>query len=324
MVRLTLRWNLIILLLAACMCDVVASAMVLRKRAVIGDKYACTIDGLACLEHYAWDVGHPTSRSFCATRVSTRGTDPSGTERDGIGWVVIDDPFKTSLLADDGTLLGRIDVPDISLHPYFDVYCDTSWSSDGQAFVSRGAKREAVIPPLDANGEVRLRRSWIGFPLLLANASWHVRRQAPVIVGGILFVLFLTSGAMLDFIMPHTKGRCSRCRYSLHGNESGICPECGTFIAPERRAPSSIKTALRSGRVFIWFALAVLGFAILYAMGADGAYRITRGVGGCEPGPTGWIGVLQVSPTMIALMSLGPLSLGLALSLGSTLLPDPD
>jgi hypothetical protein len=33
-------------------------------------------------------------------------------------------------------------------------------------------------------------------------------------------------------------GRCSRCRYDLTGNESGVCPECGTAV--DRRASADV------------------------------------------------------------------------------------
>jgi hypothetical protein len=30
-------------------------------------------------------------------------------------------------------------------------------------------------------------------------------------------------------------GRCPRCKYDLTGNVSGVCPECGTQVAPDER-----------------------------------------------------------------------------------------
>jgi predicted RNA-binding Zn-ribbon protein involved in translation (DUF1610 family) len=35
------------------------------------------------------------------------------------------------------------------------------------------------------------------------------------------------------------KGRCSQCGYDLTGNVSGRCPECGSTVAREGRAPQS-------------------------------------------------------------------------------------
>lgn len=32
--------------------------------------------------------------------------------------------------------------------------------------------------------------------------------------------------------LPAQRGHCRRCGYNLKGNTSGVCPECGTMIAP--------------------------------------------------------------------------------------------
>lgn len=37
----------------------------------------------------------------------------------------------------------------------------------------------------------------------------------------------------------HAPGRCNRCDYDLTGNESGVCPECGTKVPPREASPES-------------------------------------------------------------------------------------
>jgi hypothetical protein len=43
-------------------------------------------------------------------------------------------------------------------------------------------------------------------------------------------VLIPSCIALLHYFQPPPSGHCSKCRYNLTGNESGVCPECGTKV----------------------------------------------------------------------------------------------
>jgi hypothetical protein len=60
------------------------------------------------------------------------------------------------------------------------------------------------------------------------------------IVGWTCMVLtggFLGFGFWYGFTPQHRAGICSGCGYSLTGNTSGVCPECGTSVssAPDQK-----------------------------------------------------------------------------------------
>lgn len=52
----------------------------------------------------------------------------------------------------------------------------------------------------------------------------------------ILFFLLLFAYAIVDEVRKHRRTRggpvCPHCGYSLAGNVFGVCPECGTRVAP--------------------------------------------------------------------------------------------
>lgn len=60
------------------------------------------------------------------------------------------------------------------------------------------------------------------------------------------FLLILAPIPFLLFLVPHIrrwhrrrKGRCLECGYSLTGNLSGVCPECGAPVATSATSPGT-------------------------------------------------------------------------------------
>ena len=54
-----------------------------------------------------------------------------------------------------------------------------------------------------------------------------------VLCGGVLVALIAI--AIPDRVRVRRLDRCTRCRYDLTGNQSGICPECGEPTPAEPR-----------------------------------------------------------------------------------------
>jgi predicted amidophosphoribosyltransferase len=56
-----------------------------------------------------------------------------------------------------------------------------------------------------------------------------------IVLLALLFFLLLFGYAIVDEVRKHRRTRggpiCPRCGYSLTGNVSGVCPECGTPVA---------------------------------------------------------------------------------------------
>ncbi len=44
------------------------------------------------------------------------------------------------------------------------------------------------------------------------------------------------------FINPVPAGYCCKCHYELTGNQSGVCPECGTAVAAETHAATNLQS----------------------------------------------------------------------------------
>lgn len=51
-------------------------------------------------------------------------------------------------------------------------------------------------------------------------------------IPGWVFVITMALPAALLWYreLRYTPGRCHNCRYNLHGNQTGICPECGAHV----------------------------------------------------------------------------------------------
>jgi len=60
--------------------------------------------------------------------------------------------------------------------------------------------------------------------------SVHVSFWVPTVVLGLLWVGMLSLHQRLNRLRRRTMGLCGGCGYNLTGNESGVCPECGTTI----------------------------------------------------------------------------------------------
>jgi predicted RNA-binding Zn-ribbon protein involved in translation (DUF1610 family) len=93
-------------------------------------------------------------------------------------------------------------------------------------------------------------------PLFPTHFAWRTRGQADDLWQGTWpvfhtvaplwsFALVFMIGAgiwplvALRRVRRRRKGRCSQCGYDLTGNVSGRCPECGSTVAREGRAPQS-------------------------------------------------------------------------------------
>lgn len=59
-------------------------------------------------------------------------------------------------------------------------------------------------------------------------AVWAKLVSAFAYAGGLALYLWWTVGRPRRTERRRAEGRCLRCGYSLHGNLSGVCPECGT------------------------------------------------------------------------------------------------
>ena len=91
---------------------------------------------------------------------------------------------------------------------------------------------------------------WVGFAACMMTIFvkatvriWHIgTAQGPSFVDTswwqytwVLFVLSAAgSGGLAIYLRwadrPYPPGQCGRCGYPTQGNESGVCPECGTAI----------------------------------------------------------------------------------------------
>jgi len=54
---------------------------------------------------------------------------------------------------------------------------------------------------------------------------------------GLIFETWVRFYAILRKEYRQSCGRCIHCGYSVRGNGSGVCPECGNFIPPHHRLP---------------------------------------------------------------------------------------
>jgi Flp pilus assembly protein TadB len=56
---------------------------------------------------------------------------------------------------------------------------------------------------------------------------------APIALAGLALAPFIRQGYRQERRADRLKsGRCLACGYSLRGNTSGVCPECGTPVRP--------------------------------------------------------------------------------------------
>lgn len=79
-------------------------------------------------------------------------------------------------------------------------------------------------------------------PLVVGTRGYFTWRGGDIILSlplGVLIVMFVVPTILLA--RPDRRawtGHCRRCAYDLTGNESGVCPECGTKIANAETAKS--------------------------------------------------------------------------------------
>ncbi|MFQ5461330.1 MAG: hypothetical protein ACE5E5_01750 [Phycisphaerae bacterium] len=82
-----------------------------------------------------------------------------------------------------------------------------------------------VVKQEDAGG---LFRWW---PMVVVNRHW-LGQAVQVALWPIVFVLSVLAAWIGYVDRRHPHGHCRVCRYDLTGNESGVCPECGTATQP--------------------------------------------------------------------------------------------
>jgi hypothetical protein len=88
---------------------------------------------------------------------------------------------------------------------------DSEWLGLGIRYVGIGGCLDVEFGYFEARAPLWLIvLLFAGYPAVKAVRYWQWRRRRPVVW-------------------------CKRCRYDLTGNVSGVCPECGTAIAGERR-----------------------------------------------------------------------------------------
>jgi hypothetical protein len=70
----------------------------------------------------------------------------------------------------------------------------------------------------------------------LANTWWHWSLRGPwvfyaILVGyALAFLPWWRARELEKRRDRRATGRCAECGYDLHGNVSGVCPECGTKV----------------------------------------------------------------------------------------------
>lgn len=84
-----------------------------------------------------------------------------------------------------------------------------------------------------------------GFPPLLIHFPAYVRfNNTTILLKVPLGILLVVLGvATIVLARPDRRswpGYCRRCAYDLTGNESGVCPECGSIAKTNKRAPDTI------------------------------------------------------------------------------------
>jgi len=73
-----------------------------------------------------------------------------------------------------------------------------------------------------------------------------VARVALLIVVFFILLFFLRNSRWRQlpnlFVDPVPPGFCRKCHYVLEGNQSGVCPECGTAVAAETHAATNLQS----------------------------------------------------------------------------------
>ena len=103
--------------------------------------------------------------------------------------------------------------------------------------------RVALLPGSGANGASIVsggfRYSFLGIAVQKTMPGWRIRGSQRLLVVVPLWVPFVLFGGYpaswvvwrrLRAWVRRRRGLCSRCAYSLKGNVSGICPECGARV----------------------------------------------------------------------------------------------
>jgi hypothetical protein len=99
---------------------------------------------------------------------------------------------------------------------------------------------------------------WFVFVLPLALSPWGKRviaEPVPGVANGVVFLggSLVYCAVFLPVVRAsyqsrirarrRARGHCAVCGYDLTGNESGVCPECGTVSAAASTSPASSPTA---------------------------------------------------------------------------------
>jgi hypothetical protein len=93
-----------------------------------------------------------------------------------------------------------------------------------------------------ANGHLAV--AWLCFLAWLLNPNYTVSFKGifsndMLFWGTLMVIASLFAGGFVAMRSPEIDPtRCPACGYDLTGNVSGVCPECGTSLAGDRRAPA--------------------------------------------------------------------------------------
>jgi hypothetical protein len=87
--------------------------------------------------------------------------------------------------------------------------------------------RAAVISGV-FGGTGQSAQRWLPWVLSFSKSEWQI--GVPLWIPGLLFAV-----SWLLLRKRRVPGTCRKCGYSLLGNTSGVCPECGAAFAPAAR-----------------------------------------------------------------------------------------
>lgn len=98
----------------------------------------------------------------------------------------------------------------------------------------RRTRRRFILPPLVIIGGMLLYLALMATPVLLREPEFTVAVMLLTLLAIIYTLAFLALGSAYRIATERDDFAaallCRKCGYDLQGNESGICPECGTPV----------------------------------------------------------------------------------------------